>query len=108
MFANQAWAGDFSGSCSDSYVSGAILSSTCKNNQGGTNPTEIDLNLYIGNVNGKLVWQKENFIATCSSTQLVGSSVLVAQCEGPGGKVPAQINLDERIGDNNGYLTYGF
>ncbi len=109
IFANQAWAlGDFSRSCYNSEISGSILSSTCKKADGYTrNQTQINLNEYIENVDGSLVWQPANFIETCRYTELSGPSVLVGECKTRAQRwVPVKINLDDHIANINGTLKY--
>ncbi|MEB3343009.1 MAG: CVNH domain-containing protein [Okeania sp.] len=109
MFANQAWAlGDFSQSCYNSNVMGSLLSSTCYRADGYTsNPTGIDLNPYIENVDGNLVWQPSNFIETCRFTELSGPSFLVGECKTRAQQwVSVVINLDDHITNRNGTLMY--
>ncbi|GGA24358.1 hypothetical protein CYANOKiyG1_39950 [Okeania sp. KiyG1] len=108
MFANQAWAlGDFSQSCYDSGISGSTLFSTCRTISGYLNPTQINLNPYIENVDGSLMWQPGNFIQTCRYTQLSGPSFLVGECKTRDQVwVPAGINLDEHIANIDGTLKY--
>ncbi|NEO56179.1 MAG: cyanovirin [Okeania sp. SIO3B5] len=107
MFANEAWA-SFSLTCYNSSVNGSTLSSTCYMADGYTpNQTEINLNPYIGNIDGELMWQHDNFIATCGNTELSGPSVLVGECEKRAQQwVQAEINLDDHISNINGILTY--
>jgi len=109
MFASQALAlGDFSQSCYNSQVSNSILYSTCKKADGYTpNQTSINLNSYIENVDGRLVWQPANFIETCRYTQLAGPSFLLGECKTRSQEwVPVGIDLDDHITNRNGTLEY--
>uniref|UniRef100_C0HMD8 Cyanovirin-N homolog n=1 Tax=Didemnum molle TaxID=322843 RepID=CVNH_DIDMO len=100
--------GDFSKSCYGSSVSGSTLSSTCYKADGYTpNPTSINLNPYIENVDGVLKWQPGNFIETCRNTELAGPSLMAAQCLTRDQRlVPAEINLDDHIANINGVLKF--
>ncbi|NER50480.1 MAG: cyanovirin [Symploca sp. SIO1A3] len=108
MFTSHALAlGDFSQTCYNSNVSSSTLSSSCRRIDGSINDTSINLNPYIENVDGTLVWQPNNFIATCRNTGLTSPSIMAAEC-----KTRSQdwndtsIDLDDHIANINGVLTY--
>ena len=107
VFANNAFAGNFSQSCYNSSVSGSVLSSTCRRINGSYNHTSINLNRYIENVDGGLTWQYGNFSQTCDGTGLYTPSVMASECKTRAGNfVPSSIDLDQHIANIDGTLKY--
>ncbi|NEP37452.1 MULTISPECIES: CVNH domain-containing protein [Moorena] len=107
VFANNAFAGDFSQSCSVPHVSASELCAHCYTRDHQFNYTCIDLNYYIENLDGNLVWQPDNFIETCKETYLSGESIMNAKCEKIDGSLnQADIDLDEHIANDDGNLVY--
>lgn len=100
--------GQFSKNCADTDISGSVLTSTCYRADGSTlNTSSLDLNPYIENVDGFLVWQPSNFIETCSFTTIIGSSTLVTNCKSRDQALQhTEIDLNEHIANINGTLTY--
>lgn len=97
----------FSESCYNSGMYYSILYSTCKMFDGTPNQTYIDLNPYIENVDGKLLWQPANFINTCRYSYFFEPSILGGECQTRDREwIPAWINLGDRIVNVNGNLTY--
>lgn len=121
LLASSAMAGGFSGSCENLKLQfptsgGVFLEADCKDETGNPNHSTINLNDYIANMNGDLVWlENGNFSATCDRPELAGigsqstnSATLVVMCR-TGGYIPFQpnrFNLDERITNRNGTLVY--
>lgn len=109
LFAHNALAlGQFSQSCADTSISGSVLTATCYRADGSTLKTSsIDLNSYIENVDGFLVWQPSNFIASCDSTIVAGSNTLAAQCKSRDQALQyTEVDLNEHIANIDGTLTY--
>lgn len=102
-----SWAGDFSKTCADSSVSESTLYSVCERMDGSLMETSIDLNPYIANIDGILMWQEDNFIETCHSTMLSDGSILEAECQKMDQSwMPTSIDLDEHIDNTDGTLVY--
>ncbi|WP_287310364.1 CVNH domain-containing protein [Moorena sp. SIO1G6] len=107
VFANNAFAGNFSQTCYDSSVSGSILSSICQRMNGSWQPTAINLDEYIENIDGGLTWQYGNFSQTCYGTGLSTPSVMASECLTRDQRlVPTSINLDQHIANIDGTLKY--
>jgi hypothetical protein len=105
--------GQFGKTCQDVQLNGSILSASCKRIDGTYEATKIDLDNFIGNLNGTLSWDDHLFSLTCKDVGLSQSLstreyVLNAQCEKVDGKtyVPTEINLDEDIANIDGLLEY--
>lgn len=121
LLANSAIAGGFSESCENLKLhfpvgGGTFLGADCKDEVGNLNYSTINLNDYIANMNGNLVWlENGNFSATCDHPELAGvgvrstnSATLVVMCR-TSGSIPFQPNrfdLNERITNSNGNLVY--
>ena len=110
--AGQAFAGGFSQSCKDFSLDYSTLKASCKQEaQAVYRDANIDLDSYIGNNGGILVWGGKNFDKHCDHKQLIqvgyGQLQLRASCKNAAGTYgPAQINLDERISNMDGHLKY--
>ena len=104
-----AWAdGNFSHTCYDTYVSDSVLTSTCYEVDGYTpNTSSIDLNPYIGNIDGVLLYDYDNFIATCYDVTVTDGSILTATCYEVDGYTPntSSVDLDIIIENIDGVLT---
>lgn len=106
--------GQFSQTCYDINISGSTLSATCEKADGYTpKDTSIDLDQYIGNLDGTLSWGDEKFSLTCENiglAQLLSSRQLVlsAKCEKRDGITYDQsdIELDDHIANIDGTLKY--
>ncbi|KIM39483.1 hypothetical protein M413DRAFT_446981 [Hebeloma cylindrosporum] len=70
--------------CSNFQLKEGFFHLDFNHSDGRVSHTSIDLNLYIGNVNGRLQWDASGFSKTCTSIRLEGF-FLVADC-----LVPAQ------------------
>ena len=109
IFASQASAlGNLSQSCPTYSLDESTLYALCKKSDGEKlNPTSIDLNEYIENVDGALEWQPDKFIETCDHVRLYGASELIADCKTRAGYwASSKLDLDEHIANINGVLTY--
>ncbi len=111
--AGQVFAGGFSQSCKDLSLDHSTLQAKClqaKQAQYGST-TKIDLDNYIGNTGGTLVWNGKNFDKHCESKKIesagYGRTLLKASCKNAAGVyVNAEINLDERISNIDSHLKY--
>ena len=98
----------FSKSSVDIVLDGSVLKAKCKDLEGSFQSSDINLNSYITNLEGKLDWALGgNFAATSHDLQFCGPSTLQAICkQTSGGEVLASINLDEHIGNIDGHLMF--
>jgi hypothetical protein len=106
--------GQFSLTCEDITLDGSTLSAMCETRNGDQKETSINLDKYIGNLDGTLSWDDHNFSQTCSDlglAQLLSSRqlILAANCErAVGGNTysPSDIELDAHIANIDGTLKY--
>ena len=103
-----AWASKaFSRTCKDIQINGAVPTASCQRHDGTFKSTRINLNPYIGNFNGRLKWDGQDFIQTCYDISLSGNSILSAKC-----KTNAQvyitsfIDLEDSISNMDGNLRF--
>ena len=98
----------FSKSAQKTHLKGAFLHSTCRRVDGSWNDNNIDLDRYIGNDNGVLVWDGENFFSSCENVTIHDGHQLKCKARRVDGSWnQTEINLDDKIGNNNGELTFG-
>ena len=94
----------FSNSSSNIYLKGTNLCATCLDSQGNKHDSSIDLNNYIGNIEGTLTWGKCNFAASSSNINLSGS-IICADCkDSKGNSHHSAIYLDNYISNIEGTL----
>ncbi|UNI24681.1 hypothetical protein JDV02_010411 [Purpureocillium takamizusanense] len=93
---------------------GHILRASIKNDDGDWVDSEIDLNTFIGNNNGRFEWGGENYSHSAEdiSFRMEGENeetpVLRARLRDVDGNPhDADINLDERVGNDNGNFVFG-
>jgi hypothetical protein len=107
--------GEFSLSCDKDKIeiNGSILSTSCTKSNGDSQQTFIDLDKYIGNLDGTLSWGDKNFSKTCKNiapAQLLSTRqlILVAECKTAAGDTyyPSEIELDSHIVNIDGTLSY--
>ena len=60
----------FSNSSSNIYLNGTNLCATCRDSQGNEHTSSINLNNYIGNIEGTLTWGECNFAASSCNISL--------------------------------------
>jgi CVNH domain len=100
--------GNYQNSCSNSTITfGTLLLADCKTRDGKMNRTAINLDRYIVNDDGSMVWRRNgHFGASCSHPDLDGPR-LRAMCKTRDGRIaPASINLGENIANIDGKLIY--
>ncbi len=110
LLTGNAWAtGGFSQTCRNISVNGSRLTATCEKADGYTpSQTSIDLNKYIGNIDGTLEWGDHLFSQTCNEVGLAGKNRLRAECEKADqqSSLGSYINLDEHIANIDGTLEF--
>lgn len=97
---------NFSGSCSNIHItSSGVLNANCRMNNGTLHATALDLNPDVGNMNGTLVINGSNFVASCSG--IGGGTILTASCRMANGTPHStSLNLNDAIDNNNGTLVW--
>jgi len=101
-----ATAGDFSQTCTNISMHGSKLVAHCRRIDQSYKKTAINLDRYIGNINGVLSWDDGNFSQTCRNVHARGG-VLKAVCERRNGSLKkTSIDLDEGISNINGSLKF--
>ena len=94
----------FGNSSSNIYLSEGVLHATCKDSNGNDHHSTLNLNDYIGNIEGTLTWGCDNFTASSSGISLNGT-VLSATCQDSnGGSHHSSLNLNQYICNNEGTL----
>lgn len=133
LVTGMAWAtGEFSKTCTDikithnddsdlNTIGKPILSAYCQKLNGSEVETSLDLNPYIGNVDGVLAWagSKSNFGLSCYDLTVSYPGTLEGVClrdtkRGDDGKfiipnpkeIAAFLDLDEHIVNRDGTLQY--
>ena len=92
----------FTNSSSNIYLSGTTLYATCQDSE---HTSSINLNNYIGNIEGTLTWGECNFAGSSSNFSLSGA-VLSAECRDSDGNThTSSINLNNYISNQEGALT---
>ena len=95
----------FTNSSSNIYLSGTTLYATCQDYDGNEHTSSINLNNYIGNIEGTLTWGESNFAGSSSNFSLSGA-VLSAECSDSDGNTHhSSINLNNYISNQEGALT---
>ncbi|KAF8207433.1 Cyanovirin-N [Mycena galopus ATCC 62051] len=104
--------GGFLASCSNTNVNAQtdVLTTTCRNSAGGSVTSSINLNVCIGNANGKLVARYNgNFSGSCSGLTFLGTgstATLISQCRNDGGTFAStSIDLNAVFTNKNGFLN---
>lgn len=94
--------------CSNIALSGTVLSATCTNTAGIPNYSQIDLNNYVSNHEGTLIWAYSNghFAATCSSITLQGATLYAACLNSNGARITSRISVNQRVSNTGGYLVF--
>lgn len=101
---SMAFAGDFSQTCTNISMHGSKLVANCRRMDQRYKKTAINLDRFIGNINGVLSWNDGNFSQTCTKIHARGG-VLKAVCKRMNGSLKrTSIDLDEGISNINGNL----
>ena len=97
--------GGFSATSRDICLSGSTLQAQCQAEDGSYRPSSVDLNQYIGNIEGCLEWTFAGFADSSKDISLSDSSYLLATCQtSQGTYYLSAVNLDERVVNINGQL----
>eukprot|EP01099_Mayorella_cantabrigiensis_P004022 TRINITY_DN3018_c0_g1_i1.p1 TRINITY_DN3018_c0_g1~~TRINITY_DN3018_c0_g1_i1.p1 ORF type:complete len:117 (+),score=3.08 TRINITY_DN3018_c0_g1_i1:51-353(+) len=97
----------FSRSSNNIRLNGSILSASCRNKKGGYHESCLDLDEYIGNKQGRIVWAGRNFSRSSEEIVLKFDHMLECKARDSNGKFHLNsIDLDERIGNVDGVLKY--
>jgi hypothetical protein len=68
--------------CSNFALKGSFLHCDIHHEDGRVSHTSLDLNLYIGDIDGRLVWDANGFSKTCTEIHIEGF-FLIARCHNP-------------------------
>ncbi|WP_013321276.1 CVNH domain-containing protein [Gloeothece verrucosa] len=105
--------GEFSRTCEDIELKGSTLIANCDTSYGDDVDSSLNLDEFIGNLDGTLSWGDHNFSQTCRAVglgQLLSTKayILSAECERADQQsyISTDIVLDEHIANIEGTLTY--
>ena len=87
-------------------LDGSILRGTCKNGKGVPVRSRLDLNLGIGNNNGKFNIFGTNFTSTARDIYLKDDTLYATLCTSSGIWTQATINLNLCVKNENGELKF--
>ncbi|XP_028416695.1 uncharacterized protein LOC114540885 [Dendronephthya gigantea] len=98
----------FSKSSRNIKIHDSVLSADCQDLQGFYQPSTLNLNDYIANEDGSMVWRKGgNFWASSRNSSLTDPAILHAECRRiDGSYASSQIDLDQKIANIDGKLTF--
>jgi len=93
-------------SCRSFKLEGATLICECLLANGSYKESWINLNQYIGVVNGNLVWHQRGFFENCTDIHLEGT-ILYARCKKTGSDewIDCSIDLALKLRNNDGILV---
>lgn len=101
-----AIAGNFSHTCRDISISGGHLTAICRTANQAERNTGINLDRFIGNIDGQLTWGEHNFSHSCTRIY-VDNNRLKAICRTMDGQeLKGSLNLDRAISNINGKLRF--
>ncbi len=83
-----------------------VLSAECKNVTGQYLYSTLDLNPYIGNIDGNFQWGSDKFALTSSNLSVSGSILSGKLKKNNGNTNDSTINLDDHIKNDEGHLKY--
>ena len=99
--------GNFVSSCNNLTLDIPTLSASCRSINHDVNRTSINLDGYIINSNGHLIWQRNGRFAKTVKNCYLWKSTLNCQARSAGGQwLHSELNLNSRIENNNGNLIY--
>lgn len=104
MTISSAIAGNFSQTCHSISIEDGQLTAICRTRDQQERHTGINLDRFIGNADGRLVWEGHNFSHSARSIHARGHK-LVAICRTRDGRErECSLNLDAGISNINGKL----
>ncbi len=104
--AESAMAGNFSHSCEELTLQGSRLNAECRKRDQRSQPTSLNLDKKIGNLDGTLSWGDRNFSQSCSHITLDGATLTAVCKRRDGSPNQTSLNLDEGIDNTNGVLRF--
>jgi CVNH domain. len=104
MTSSPAMAGNFSETCRNISVDGGQLTAICRTVDQRERHTGINLDRFVGNANGRLVWEGHNFSHSAHSIHMRGSNLSAICRTRDGRERKCSINLDTEISNINGKL----
>lgn len=106
MTVSTAMAGNFSHTCRDISIDGGQLSAICRTQDQRERNTAINLDRFIGNIDGRLTWGERNFSHSSRDIYVDGNR-LEAICRAmDGSERQSSLNLDRAISNINGKLMF--
>ena len=98
--------GDFHRSARNVQLSGSVLTATLQDANGAwKDNAQVDLNNYVANLEGKLVWRGSGFAESCNSCT-VSDAILSCSCRTSAGQyLNTSLRLSCRLTNNNGNFT---
>ena len=98
--------GEFQRTAKNLKLSGSILSGSLQRANGTYNKlARLDLNNYVSNSNGNLVWGGRDFMRSCLACRF-SNNVLSCSCRNSAGRnFPTELNLVLRVTNSNGNFT---
>jgi hypothetical protein len=101
--------GNFVASCNGISISGSTLSANCKDKNGNSHFTTLDLNPHLANIDGVLQ-PGSNYIGSCTSqggSQGGSSFTIFAACKQKNGNVVStSFNVNNNVANINGQLEW--
>jgi hypothetical protein len=101
--------GNFVASCNGISISGSILSADCRDEEGNSDFTQLDLNPHLANINGVLE-PGSDYIETCTSqggSEEGSSFIIFAQCRQENGNIIlTSFNVNNNVANINGELQW--
>ena len=99
--------GNFAASCNNIKLDAPSLSAYCRSINHDSNRTSINLNGYIINSNGHLIWQRNGNFSKSAKSCYLWKTTLNCQLRSAGGQwLHSELNLNNRISNSNGNLIY--
>jgi len=94
-------------SCSKLRVEHGILYAECLRYDGSRCESSIDLNQYLGNIDGVLTWGLKAFTKSCKNITIQDGFWIVAECQRANGKehILSKFDLRTRFRNENGVLV---
>lgn len=80
----------------------SVLRADLKRNDGSWRDASIDLDMFLGNIDGKFTWNKRGFRSSARQTQLKGSVLSAQLCKIDGSWVMDTFNLGDVLMNNDG------
>lgn len=99
-----AMAGNFSHTCRNISIEGGQLTAICRTVDQRERHTGINLDRFVGNADGRLVWEGRNFSHSSRSIRMRGGKLMGICRTRDGRERKCSLNLDTEISNINGKL----